>query len=118
MEQPASAPADQTSQAANGSGGQITLVSAVSIGIGGMVGAGIFSILGVVAEAAGNAMWMSFAIGGMVARVESDGLVTRKSSTTVKSFDGAPGAFRATLSDGGTIDCSAAILAHSSGAAQ
>jgi amino acid transporter len=67
MEQPASAPADQTSQAANGSGGQITLVSAVSIGIGGMVGAGIFSILGVVAEAAGNAMWMSFAIGGMVA---------------------------------------------------
>ncbi len=32
-----------------------------------MVGAGIFSILGVVAEAAGNAMWLSFAIGGVVA---------------------------------------------------
>lgn len=41
--------------------------AAVSIGIGGMVGAGIFSILGVVAQAAGNAMWLAFAIGGVVA---------------------------------------------------
>jgi amino acid transporter len=49
------------------SSGQIGLVAAVSLGIGGMVGAGIFSILGVVAQAAGNAMWMSFAIGGVVA---------------------------------------------------
>ncbi len=32
-----------------------------------MVGAGIFSILGVVAQAAGNAMWLAFAIGGVVA---------------------------------------------------
>lgn len=48
-------------------GGQIGLVAAVSIGIGGMVGAGIFSILGVVAEAAGNAMWLAFAMGGVVA---------------------------------------------------
>ena len=32
-----------------------------------MVGAGIFSILGVVAEAAGNAMWLAFMIGGVVA---------------------------------------------------
>ncbi len=47
--------------------GQIGLVAAVSIGIGGMVGAGIFSILGVVAAAAGNAMWLAFAIGGVVA---------------------------------------------------
>jgi amino acid transporter len=46
---------------------QINLVAAVSIGIGGMVGAGIFSILGVVAQAAGNAMWLAFAIGGVVA---------------------------------------------------
>lgn len=46
---------------------QIGLVAAVSIGVGGMVGAGIFSILGVVAQAAGNAMWISFAIGGAVA---------------------------------------------------
>lgn len=46
---------------------QIGLVAAVSVGVGGMVGAGIFSILGVVAQAAGNAMWISFAIGGVVA---------------------------------------------------
>ncbi len=32
-----------------------------------MVGAGIFSILGVVAQAAGNAMWVAFLIGGVVA---------------------------------------------------
>jgi amino acid transporter len=49
------------------SSGRIGLVAAVSIGIGGMVGAGIFSILGVVAHAASNAMWLAFAIGGVVA---------------------------------------------------
>lgn len=52
-------------------GGSITLLAAVCIGIGGMVGAGIFSILGVVAEAAGNAMWMSFLAGGGVALLSS-----------------------------------------------
>jgi amino acid transporter len=47
--------------------GQIGLFAAMSIGIGGMIGAGIFSILGVVAEASGTAMWLSFLIGGGVA---------------------------------------------------
>lgn len=46
---------------------QISLPAAISIGIGGMIGAGIFSILGVVAVAAGTAMWISFLIGGVVA---------------------------------------------------
>lgn len=46
---------------------RISLIAAVSIGIGGMIGAGIFSILGVVAEASGGAMWLSFLIGGVVA---------------------------------------------------
>jgi len=46
---------------------QISLPAAISIGIGGMIGAGIFSILGVVAVAAGTAMWLSFLIGGVVA---------------------------------------------------
>jgi len=55
------------SSAAGPGSGQIGLVAAVSIGIGGMVGAGIFSILGVVAHAAGNAMWLAFAVGGVVA---------------------------------------------------
>lgn len=48
-------------------GGRIGLLAAMPIGIGGMVGAGIFSILGVVAQAAGEAMWLSFLVGGVVA---------------------------------------------------
>jgi amino acid transporter len=47
--------------------GQIGLLAAMSIGIGGMVGAGIFSILGVVAQTSGSALWFSFVIGGVVA---------------------------------------------------
>lgn len=46
---------------------QIGFWSAVSIGVGGMVGAGIFSILGVVASVSGNAIWLSFLVGGIVA---------------------------------------------------
>ena len=45
----------------------IGLVAALSIGIGGMIGAGIFSILGVVASISGPAMPLSFAIGGVIA---------------------------------------------------
>ncbi len=49
----------------------IGLVAALSIGVGGMIGAGIFSILGVVARVAGSAMPLSFAIGGVVAGLAS-----------------------------------------------
>ncbi len=45
---------------------RISVADAISIGIGGMIGAGIFSILGVVAKASGTAMWLSFLIGGIV----------------------------------------------------
>ena len=45
----------------------IGLWSAVSIGIGGMIGAGIFSILGVSAQIAGHAMYLSFIIAGFIA---------------------------------------------------
>jgi len=51
----------------NGSGEKISLMAAIAIGIGGMIGAGIFSILGVVAQAAGTAMWLSFVLGGIIA---------------------------------------------------
>jgi amino acid transporter len=61
-----SAKASNVPPAGRGSG-QIGMVAAVSIGIGGMVGAGIFAILGVVAHAAGNAMWLAFMVGGVVA---------------------------------------------------
>jgi amino acid transporter len=63
---PMTSPSLSTQNAQSGSG-QIGMVAAVSIGIGGMVGAGIFSILGIVAQAAGNAMWLAFAIGGVIA---------------------------------------------------
>jgi len=45
----------------------IGLLSAVAIGIGGMIGAGIFSILGVAAKISGNAMHISFVLAGAVA---------------------------------------------------
>ncbi|MFQ6040487.1 MAG: APC family permease [Candidatus Poribacteria bacterium] len=45
----------------------IGLWSAISIGIGGMVGAGIFSIIGVAGQIAGNAVYISFIIAGIVA---------------------------------------------------
>src|SRR3954471_7609358 len=53
--------------AASSGANQISMVAAVSIGIGGMIGAGIFSILGVVAEVAGSALPVAFVIGGIVA---------------------------------------------------
>ena len=53
------------------SAGRIGLFAAMSIGIGGMIGAGIFSILGVVAQASGTAMWISFLIGGVVAMLST-----------------------------------------------
>jgi amino acid transporter len=45
----------------------IGLWSAISIGIGGMIGAGIFSILGIAARISGNAMHISFMLAGVVA---------------------------------------------------
>ena len=53
------------SGAAPGKG--ISLAAAVSIGVGGMIGAGVFSILGVVAGVSGTALPLSFAIGVVVA---------------------------------------------------
>ncbi len=55
-------------------------------------------------------LWAKDAIGGMVERVVRDANVTKLTGTTVKSFDGAPGAFRATLSNGQAIDAGAAVL--------
>ena len=43
------------------------LFAAVSIGVGGMIGAGSFSILGVVAGVSGTALPVSFVIGGVIA---------------------------------------------------
>src|SRR5512134_1110864 len=54
--------------------------------------------------------WARDAIGGMVNRVESNGLVAVHRGSTVKEFAGAPGAFRALLSDGTAVDAGAALL--------
>ena len=67
MATPTTESAETPAATSTSDAGQIGMAAAVSIGIGGMVGAGIFSILGVVAEAAGSAMWLAFAIGGVVA---------------------------------------------------
>ena len=54
--------------------------------------------------------WAKDAIGGMVARVEASSLVERHAACTVASFTGAPGDFRANLSNGKAVDAAAAIL--------
>src|SRR5437764_14979998 len=56
-----------SSAAATAPRSSIGLWAAVTIGIGGMIGAGIFSILGVVAQVAGSALPVSFLVGGVVA---------------------------------------------------
>lgn len=54
-----------------GGTGTIGLIGAISIGVGGMIGAGVFSILGVIAGISGSAMWLSFLIGAVVAAFAS-----------------------------------------------
>jgi amino acid transporter len=46
---------------------QITMWGAVSLGVGSMVGAGIFALMGVAAAKAGSAVWLSFLIAGIIA---------------------------------------------------
>ncbi len=46
---------------------KIGLWSAVSIGVGGMIGAGIFAILGTATQIAGDAVYLSFIIAGAIA---------------------------------------------------
>ena len=47
--------------------GAITIRQAAFIGVGAMVGAGIFSLLGPAGEVAGAAVWLSFLIAGAIA---------------------------------------------------
>jgi amino acid transporter len=66
---------------------RIGLLAAISIGVGGMIGAGIFSILGVVAGVSGSAMPLSFVIGGVVAAFAAYSYV--KLGSTFPSVGGA-----------------------------
>ncbi|HET9662603.1 MAG TPA: FAD-dependent oxidoreductase [Burkholderiales bacterium] len=54
--------------------------------------------------------WARDAIGGMVRRVEQNGLVTVHRGTTVQGFTGEPGSYSARLSNGQTASVGAAVL--------
>jgi heterodisulfide reductase subunit A len=54
--------------------------------------------------------WAKDAIGGMVSRAESSPLVSVHRGSLVREFSGAPGAFRAQLSNGTAVEAGAAIL--------
>src|SRR4051812_39606204 len=51
-------------------GGTLGVRQAAFIGVGAMVGAGIFSLLGAAGEVAGAAVWISFLIAGIVAMLQ------------------------------------------------
>lgn len=51
-------------------GGSMTLMQAVFIGVGAMVGAGIFALLGEAGAVAKSAVWLSFVIAGGVAALQ------------------------------------------------
>jgi amino acid transporter len=50
---------------------KIGLLSAVSIGIGGMVGGGIFAVLGLAVQLAAGGTYVAFAIAGFIALLTS-----------------------------------------------
>jgi len=49
---------------------RMTLVQASFIGVGAMVGAGIFALLGAAGEVAGSAVWLSFLLAGVIAGLQ------------------------------------------------
>jgi amino acid transporter len=53
----------------NGSTQKISLWSAVGIGVGAMIGAGIFALMGQAGSIAGKAVYISFIVGGIVAAI-------------------------------------------------
>jgi len=57
-------------QAATSGGGSFGVRQAAFIGIGAMVGAGIFSLLGAAGEVAGSAVWISFLLAGAIAMLQ------------------------------------------------
>lgn len=54
--------------------------------------------------------WAKDAIGGMVRRVEENGLVSVRRSNRIEKFEGGPGNFTAVLSDSSSVEAGAAIL--------
>ncbi|MBX9875054.1 MAG: hypothetical protein K2X84_09370, partial [Beijerinckiaceae bacterium] len=52
--------------------GRMSMWSVSSLGIGSMVGAGIFALLGQAALMTGGDVYVSFAVGGVIARRSGD----------------------------------------------
>jgi amino acid transporter len=48
-------------------GGDLGLTGAVSMALGGMIGGGIYAVLGVVVKVTGALAWLSFVLAGLVA---------------------------------------------------
>jgi amino acid transporter len=67
-------------------GGSLRLPALVSIGIGGMVGGGIFSVLGLTVQVAGSGAYLSFVVGGTVAALT--GFSYARLSVAVRSRGG------------------------------
>ena len=62
--------ADTEGREATGGGGTLSVRQAAFIGVGSMVGAGIFALLGAAGEVAGAAVWISFLLAGGVAALQ------------------------------------------------
>jgi len=69
-EVPASTETAGTAETARGGRKFLTVRQAAFIGVGSMVGAGIFSLLGAAGEVAGAAVWVSFLIAGAIAGLQ------------------------------------------------
>jgi amino acid transporter len=59
--------------------GKIGLAESISMAIGGMVGGGIFAVLGVVAVAADTLAWLAFVVAGVIPSVRG----TRSFASTI-----------------------------------
>ncbi len=57
-----------------------------------------------------SGLWAKDAIGGMVDRVQGNGAIKAMTQTSIAEFNGTPGNFTAKMSNGETVDASAAIL--------
>jgi len=78
--------------------GKLTVRQAAFIGVGAMVGAGIFSLLGAAGEVAGAAVWLSFLLAGAIALLQgysfakfAPGTPRRPACSSTSSGDSATG---------------------------
>jgi len=58
---------------------KMTVTQATFIGVGSMVGAGIFALLGAAGAVAGAAVWVSFLIAGAIAALQGYSFAKRQS---------------------------------------